>query len=53
MFHGASFLSRAGQPESEAAFVTESMSGGLLMKKVEALKEKGAEILSVIRVADC
>ena len=53
LFHGASFLSRAGQPESEAAFVTESMSGGLLMKKVEALKEKGAEILSVIRVADC
>ena len=42
LFHGASFLSRAGQPESEAAFVTESMSGGLLMKKVEALKEKGA-----------
>ncbi len=53
LFHGVSFLSRAGQPESEAAFVTESMSGGLLMKKVEALKEKGAEILSVIRVADC
>lgn len=53
LFHGASFLSRAGQPESESAFVTESMSGGLLMKKVEALKEKGAEILSVIRVADC
>lgn len=53
LFHGASFLSRAGQPESEAAFVTESMSGGLLMKKAEALKEKGAEILSVIRVADC
>ena len=53
LFHGVSFLSRAGQPESEASFVTESMSGGLLMKKVEALKEKGAEILSVIRVADC
>lgn len=53
LFVGASFLSRAAKPESELAFVTEPLSGSLLCEKLDCLKDEGAQILSVIRVADC
>lgn len=53
LFVGASFLSRTAKPESELAFVTEPLSGGLLSEKLACLEAEGAQILSVIRVADC
>lgn len=53
LFVGVSFLTRAAKPESELAFVTESLSSGLLFEKLACLKAEGAEILSVIRIADC
>ena len=53
LFAGASFLSRTAKPESELAFVTESLSGGLLSEKLACLEAEGAQVLSVIRVADC
>ena len=53
LFAGASFLSRTAKPESELAFVTEPLSGGLLSEKLACLEAEGAQVLSVIRVADC
>ena len=53
LFESFRELHRKDKPEDEFAFVTDIMEIGEINAKLKMLTDEGAEILGLIRIADC
>lgn len=51
-FPGGRPLSRQNQPQDEAALVTPTMKEAEILEKAEVLKQKGAQLLNMVRVLE-